>query len=57
MLKNKSGVKLIAYVVNCFQNTILVVDSQVNYVENKEVVSCELLSEYYFSSGFAGPFL
>ena len=36
-------------VVNCFQNTTLVDDSQGSLTLNTVIIRCELLSEYYFS--------
>ena len=36
-------------VVNCFQNTTLVDDSQDGALAYGRINSCELLSEYYFS--------
>ena len=41
-------------VVNCFQNTILVWNSQDDAFYNYKEHSCELLSEYYLSMEFTG---
>ena len=41
-------------VVNCFQITILVEDSQGNGSTAMALNCCELLSDYYFSRGFTG---
>ena len=41
-------------VVNCFQITTLVEDSQGAFNDFAYDVSCELLSDYYFSRRFTG---
>ena len=41
-------------VVNCFQITTLVEDSQVNDPIIGSGLGCELLSDYYFSRRFTG---
>ena len=41
-------------VVNCFQITTLVEDSQENTSTSLPSTSCELLSDYYFSRRFTG---
>ena len=37
------------FVVNCFQITTLVDDSQAAILKGNAYASCELLSDYYFS--------
>mgnify|MGYP001437329815 FL=1 len=51
MLKIEITVK---EVVNCFQITTLVEDSQENMYRSKIELRCELLSDYYFSRRFTG---
>ena len=48
------AVFLSSIVVNCFQITTLVEDSQVAPIENAPQYGCELLSDYYFSRRFTG---
>ena len=43
-----------ASVVNCFQITTLVEDSQAMLNNELKKISCELLSDYYFSRRFTG---
>ncbi|GEM_PF-6444195 len=44
----------VALVVNCFQITTLVEDSQDTPSVGDQATSCELLSDYYFSRRFTG---
>ena len=46
--------KIVSRVVNCFQITTLVEDSQADVSKAEIDKRCELLSDYYFSRRFTG---